>query len=130
MNLLKRFFRWIRHFFFPPPGSPRWVRVAPYAVMGVITLLVIVGGAYGWDYTNSTTFCGTGCHTMPPEYASYLISPHARVNCVECHLGREFVGNAAFSKLGDAKHGTSMLFTTYTYPIKAEELRPARDTCE
>jgi len=130
MTLVKRFFRWIRHFFFPPPSAPRWVKVAPYAVLGVLTLFVVVGGAYGWDYTNSTTFCGTGCHTMPPEYASYLISPHARVNCVECHLGREFVGNAAFRKLGDAKHGISMLFTTYTYPIRAEELRPARDTCE
>ncbi len=130
MNPFKRFFRWLRHFFFPPPGSPRWVRVAPYAVMGLITLLVIVGGAYGWDYTNSTTFCGTGCHTMPPQYASYLISPHARVNCVECHLGREFVGNQFFRKLGDAKHGIAMLFTTYSYPIKANELRPARETCE
>ena len=43
MNPFRRFFHWLRHFFFPPPGSPRWVRVAPYAVMGVITLLVIVG---------------------------------------------------------------------------------------
>jgi nitrate/TMAO reductase-like tetraheme cytochrome c subunit len=130
MKLLKRFFLWIRHFFFPPHGSSRWVRAAPYIFMGVLTLFVVTGGVYGWDYTNSSTFCGTGCHTMPPEYASYQISPHARVNCVECHLGREFVGNAAFSKLGDAKHGINMLFTTYTYPIVAEDMRPARAACE
>ena len=130
MTLVKRFFRWIRHFFFPPPGSPRWVRVAPYAVLGLLTLFVVVGGVYGWDYTNSNNFCGTLCHTMPPEYASYQVSPHARVNCVECHLGREFVGNAVLGKLQDYKHGVNMLFTNYKFPIQAEDMIPSRAACE
>ena len=25
----------LRNFFFPPAGSPRWVRVLPYAVLGI-----------------------------------------------------------------------------------------------
>jgi cytochrome c5 len=130
MKLVKRFFMWIRHFFFPPPGAPTWVKVTPYAVMGFLTLMVVAGGVYGWDYTNSNSFCGTVCHTMPPQYASYLASPHARVTCVECHLGRVFVGNAFVGKMYDYKHGVNMIFGNYNYPIVAEAMIPARDACE
>ncbi len=129
-KLLTRLYNRLHGFFFPPVGSPMWVRVAPYAFMGVLTLIVISGGVWGWDYTNSNTFCGTVCHTMPPQYASYLVSPHARVTCVECHLGREFVGNAFLGKLQDYKHGVNMLFTNYKYPIVAEDMIPSRAACE
>jgi nitrate/TMAO reductase-like tetraheme cytochrome c subunit len=120
----------LRKFFFPPHGSPRWVMILPYAVLGVLTLLLFVGGAYGWDYTNSSSFCGTTCHTMPPEYAAYETSPHAQVACVECHIGREFIGNQIFRKAGDLKHIVSMTFKTYEYPIFASNMRPARESCE
>ena len=76
----------LRNFFFPPHGSPRWLMILPYAVLGVLTIGLLVGGAYAWDYTNSPSFCGTSCHTMPPEYAAYQESPHARIACVECHI--------------------------------------------
>lgn len=36
-----------------------------------------------WEYTNSAAFCGTTCHTMPPQYTTYLLSPHSRVPCVD-----------------------------------------------
>ncbi len=36
----------------------------------------------------STQFCGAACHTvMDPEFTTYKRSPHARVKCVECHIG-------------------------------------------
>ncbi len=127
---MKRFLAKIRQFFFPPQGSPRWLRILPYAVLGVLTLLVLIGGAYGWDYTNSSPFCGTTCHTMPPEYAAYETSPHAHIACVECHIGREFIGNQIFRKAGDLKHIVSLAFKTYTYPIFADNMRPARESCE
>ena len=79
----------IRRFFFPPEGSPRWVRILPYAVLGVLTLIVLTGAVYGWEYINSPEFCGTACHTMPPEFTSYLTSPHARIDYTrprtDCH---------------------------------------------
>ena len=80
---MSRFTQRLKLFFFPPEGSPRWVRVLPYAVLGVLTLLLLTGSAFAWDYTNSPTFCGTTCHTMPPEYTAYLTSPHARIDCVD-----------------------------------------------
>jgi nitrate/TMAO reductase-like tetraheme cytochrome c subunit/mono/diheme cytochrome c family protein len=127
---MKHFLQWLRHFFFPPPGSPRWIRVLPYAVLGGLTLSLIVSGAYAWDYTNSSPFCGTTCHTMPPEYSAYQVSPHARVACVECHIGRGFVGNQIVRKAGDLKHIFALAFKQYEFPITAAEMRPARDTCE
>jgi nitrate/TMAO reductase-like tetraheme cytochrome c subunit len=90
----------------------------------------MVGGAYAWDYTNSPVFCGTACHTMPPEYTSYLTSPHARVDCVECHIGRDFIATRISRKAGDVRHIFATLFVTYEFPIRAHNMRPARDTCE
>ena len=91
---------------------------------------LLIGGAYAWEYTNSPGFCGTACHTMPPEYAAYEISPHARIYCVECHIGREFVGNQIFRKAGDMRHVFATLFQTYEYPIRVKNMRPAPETCE
>jgi nitrate/TMAO reductase-like tetraheme cytochrome c subunit len=128
--MLKRIRTALRNFFFPPRGSPRWILVLPYAVLGILTISVLVGGAYTWDYTNSPSFCGTTCHTMPPEYAAFQASPHARIACVECHIGREFIGNQIFRKAGDVKHIIAMTFQTYEYPIEIKNMRPARETCE
>ena len=128
--MLQRFRTALRNFFFPPRGSPRWVLILPYAVLGVLTLSLLVGGAYAWDYTNSPSFCGTSCHTMPPEYAAYQVSPHARIACVECHIGREFIGNQIFRKAGDVRHIVAMTFQTYEYPIRVKNMRPAREICE
>ena len=124
------FRRKIRDFLFPPHGSSRWMYIIPYAILSVLIVSLFVSGAYVWDYTNSPTFCGTSCHTMPPEYAAYQISPHARIACVECHIGREFIGNQIFRKAGDLRHVFATLFVTYEYPIRVKNMRPAPEICE
>lgn len=120
----------LKKFFFPPEGTPLWIRVSPYVVLGVLTLVVLLSSAYAWEYTNSPEFCGTACHTMPPEYTSYLTSPHARIDCVDCHIGKGFITTRITRKAGDAKHIIRLLFHDYEFPITAGELRPARETCE
>jgi nitrate/TMAO reductase-like tetraheme cytochrome c subunit len=127
---MKKFRSWLKGFFFPPPNAPLSIRILPYAILGILTFTVLVGGAYGWQYTNSPSFCGTTCHTMPPEYAAYQVSPHANIACVECHIGREFIGNQIFRKAGDIKHLIATTFQTYEYPIMATTMRPARESCE
>ncbi|MBM2851352.1 MAG: cytochrome c family protein [Anaerolineales bacterium] len=127
---MKRLRAALRNFFFPPPGAPRFVRLLPYMTLGLLTAFVVVSSAYAWDYTNSPPFCGETCHTMPPEYSAYQISPHARIACVECHIGREFVGNQILRKAGDIKHIVALAFKKYEFPITAGEMRPARETCE
>lgn len=120
----------IRNFFFPPSDSSLGARALPYIILGLLTLIVLIAGAYAWDYTNSPEFCGTACHTMPPEFTAYLVSPHARVDCVDCHIGRGFIATRITRKAGDVKHIVATAFKTYEFPIRAESLRPARETCE
>jgi nitrate/TMAO reductase-like tetraheme cytochrome c subunit len=127
---MSKFINRIKLFFFPPAGTPRWLRILPYAFLGFLTLVIFISSAYAWDYTNSPEFCGTACHTMPPEYTSYLTSPHARVDCVDCHIGKGFITTRITRKAGDAKHIIRLAFKDYEFPITAGELRPARETCE
>ena len=127
---MKKLLQKIKQFFFPPAGTPRWLRVLPYAVLGVFTLVLLTAAAYTWEYTNSPQFCGTSCHTMPPEYTSYLTSPHARIDCVDCHIGKGFIATRISRKAGDLRHVFKTAFKAYEFPIRADDLRPARETCE
>ncbi len=83
-------------------------------------------------YSESVPFCGTLCHTvMKPEYTSYLASPHARVACVDCHVGR---GASWYvkAKISGLRQVIAVLTKSYPTPIPTpiENLRPARETCE
>ncbi len=127
---MKRIWLTLRRFFFPPAGRRAGRGSPPTRCWARLTLMVGVGGVYTWDYTNSPEFCGTACHTMPPEYTAYLTSPHARIDCVECHIGRGFIATRVSRKAGDIRHIVSLAFEQYEFPIRADDLRPARDTCE
>ena len=127
---MKKFRNWLKHFFFPPANAPFSVRVLPYAILSVLAMAALIGGVSGWDYTNSPSFCGTTCHTMPPQNAAYLVSPHAKVYCTECHIGRSFLGTQLTRKTEDLYEIYSMVFHAYTFPIQASRSRPARETCE
>src|SRR5258708_6385624 len=99
----------------------------------VVFLLVSAIGSYQtYHYTESVQFCGQACHgVMKPELVTYLHSPHARVACAECHIGK---GAAWYvrAKLS----GTYQLYATmadkYPRPIPTpvKNLRPAQETCE
>jgi hypothetical protein len=107
-----------------------------FSYFAIITLLFILLSAFGsfkaYEYTESDEFCGTMCHkVMEPEYTAYLNSPHARVGCVQCHIGS---GADWFvrSKLSGSYQVYSVLFNKYSRPIPTpiQDLRPARETCE
>jgi hypothetical protein len=120
----------LSNFFFPPAGSPRWMYILPYLILAVLAITLIGGGTYTWDYSNSPKFCGTTCHTMPPQNAAYLASPHANVYCTECHIGRGFFGQTLSRKSQDVREIVAMTFHLYEYPIRASQTRPALETCE
>jgi hypothetical protein len=105
-------------------------------LVGVATFLnvLIFGTASfrGVTYMDSTQFCGQTCHTvMMPEFTAYQGSPHARVECVGCHIGPG-AGWFVRSKLSGIRQVFAVTFHTYSRPIHApvKYLRPARETCE
>jgi len=106
----------------------RWVVII--AVLAVLTLSAVTVSATTWEYTNSPEFCGTVCHTMPPEYTAYQVSPHARVDCVDCHLGQDSFLLTVPRKAREVRHVINALTQSYEPPIYVKSLRPARDTCE
>lgn len=102
----------------------------------VLTLanLLFLGAASirGLHFMESAEFCGTACHSvMGPEWATYQASPHARVACVQCHVG-EGVDALVESKIQGAWQMISAAFDLYDRPIPTpvHTLRPARETCE
>jgi len=120
----------LKNFLFPEPGSPRWKFYLPLIVIIVGGLSVFYGGVTAWEYSNSPEFCGTACHTMPPQSTVYLRSPHANVTCEECHIGRTSFFNMVVRKSRGLDEVYAEVFHQYEYPLFAEALRPAVDTCE
>lgn len=120
--MIRKGLRWIRQ---------RWkLALAALGGLGLVGAIVFVIGVTVWEYTNSTAFCGTTCHTMPPEYVAYQQSPHARVSCVDCHLGQESVLRAIPRKAMEVRHVVFAVTQDYEVPIYVRSMRPARDTCE
>lgn len=120
----------LRKFFFPAPDSPRWILLLPYITLIVIGLAIVFGGIHTWEYTNSNEFCGTVCHTMPPQSVVFQESPHSNVTCEECHIGRASFFDQAMRKTQGIKESYYQIFNLYEFPIRAKVLRPAVETCE
>lgn len=115
--------------------SRPWVRNVSFAVL-VLTpanLLIVGMASYkGVEYMDSPQFCGQVCHeVMEPEYVAYQGGAHARVACVDCHIGPG-AGWFVRSKLSGARQVVAVLLNSHERPIPTpvHDLRPSRDTCE
>jgi len=104
-----------------------------FILLSAVNVVILVVATYkGVEVMDSTQFCGAACHSvMDPEYTTYQRSPHARVKCVECHIGpgaNWFVK----SKLSGSWQLVSVALDLYPRPIPVpvHNLRPARETCE
>jgi hypothetical protein len=102
-------------------------------VLTFVNIVIISLAAYsGVEYMDSPTFCGQVCHSvMTPEFTAHQISPHARVTCVQCHIGPG-AGFFVKSKLDGLRQVVAVTFGTYSKPIHSpvHTLRPARVVCE
>jgi nitrate/TMAO reductase-like tetraheme cytochrome c subunit len=98
----------------------------------LFVFLTALGSYRTYHFTESTEFCGEVCHTvMEPEYTTYALSPHARVACVDCHIG-EGAKWYVKSKIDGLYQVYATLRDIYPKPVPTpiESLRPAQDTCE
>jgi hypothetical protein len=98
----------------------------------VFVVLSALGSYRAYEFTDSVQFCGQLCHSvMNPEFTAYQGSPHARVRCVDCHVGPGATWYVR-SKLSGARQVYATVFHTFPKPIPSpvENLRPAQETCE
>jgi hypothetical protein len=105
----------------------------------VLVALVIVfmfmsafGSYRAYEYTESVVFCGQACHSvMKPEFVAYQASPHAKVRCVECHVG-EGAGAYVNSKFTGMRQLWGVVTGHYNRPIETpvRNLRSATETCQ
>ncbi|MBD3402893.1 cytochrome C [candidate division GN15 bacterium] len=97
-----------------------------------LLILVVYSGTKAYEATDSVEFCGETCHTvMEPQAVTYENSAHARVPCVDCHIGP----GASFyvrSKVDGIRQLWNTALNTYSRPIETPvaNLRPAQETCE
>ena len=101
-----------------------------------VSFVFICASAFGsyraYEYTESVEFCGQACHTvMKPEFVAFHATSHARIRCVDCHVGHG-AESYARSKLSGARQLVSLVTGSYSKPIETpvHNMRPANETCE
>lgn len=115
-------------------NDPRQRRTA--FVLAGLSFIFIFMSAFGsyraYEYSESVDFCGKTCHSvMKPEHVAFLATSHARIRCVDCHVGHG-AESYARSKLNGARQLYSLAFNKYSKPINTpvHNMRPANETCE
>ena len=116
---------------FKNPRQRRSLLLLGIGAVGFL-LLSAFGSYQTYHYAESTQFCGEVCHkAMNPELVAYKHGAHARVDCVECHVGS---GVQWFikAKLNGTHQLIAYTLDNYKRPIGTplKNLRPAQDTCE
>lgn len=100
--------------------------------MVVFIGMSVIGSYRAYEFTDSVSFCGQLCHNvMNPELTAYQLSPHARVACVDCHVGAGATWYVK-SKLSGTRQVFKAVLNTFPRPIPTpvHNLRPAQETCE
>lgn len=98
----------------------------------MFVLMSAVGSYRAYEFTDSVEFCGQLCHSvMHPEFTAHQNSPHARVACVDCHVGAG-AGWYVRSKMSGTRQVFKTILNTFPRPIETPvaNLRPAPETCE
>ncbi|MBV9216149.1 MAG: NapC/NirT family cytochrome c [Acidobacteria bacterium] len=104
-----------------------------FMVLAFSFLFLTAFGSYrAFEYTESVSFCGQACHSvMKPEFVAYGASPHARVACVECHVGSG-AGGYAQSKINGMRQLYGVISGHYSRPIETpvKNIPAAAETCQ
>jgi hypothetical protein len=116
------------------PGTA-WRRLGLFfAVTALVNALVVSLVTYrAIHQMESVQFCGQSCHVMTPQAKAHPVSAHARIACVECHVGQ---GAAGFleAKLAGTRQLFEVAFDSYPRPVPSPlasgRLVATRETCE
>jgi len=105
-----------------------------FAVTTAANIIIGTQGTYrAVQHMETPQFCGQSCHVMKPEFTAHQNSPHARVECVDCHVAPGAAGWMA-SKMAGTRQLRDVVFHRAHYPIESaiesNRLVPSRVTCE
>ncbi|RFC48409.1 MAG: NapC/NirT cytochrome c family [Verrucomicrobia bacterium] len=116
---------------FSNPAQRRSLILFAIGALGFV-MLSAFGSYQTYHYSESVQFCGQVCHrAMNPEFVAYQRGSHARVDCVDCHIGS---GAEWFikAKINGTHQLIAYTLNNYSRPIGTplKNLRPAQDICE
>jgi nitrate/TMAO reductase-like tetraheme cytochrome c subunit len=113
---------------------PRDRKIATVFTIGAVLFLMVtaLGSYQSYHYSESVQFCGQVCHVpMKPEFTAYQSSPHAKVECVACHVGK---GAEAYlkAKINGVHQLKGVIMGDYHRPIQTpvRNMRTAQEICE
>lgn len=114
-------------------NNPRRRRaLITFLVASMIFLFISAFGSYrAFEFTESVTFCGQVCHeVMKPEFIANQASPHAKVACVECHVGEGAEGYVK-AKMGGVRQLIGVITGNFSRPIKTpvHNMVDTKETC-
>jgi hypothetical protein len=111
-------------------GSPEWPRIdlnepRQRRVLWILLLataanvVILSMGTYGGvKYMGTNEFCGQVCHTaMAPQFTAHQTGPHARIECVACHIGPG-AGSFIGAKLSGSRRLLAVATGRYARPIR------------
>jgi len=92
--------------------------IAAVAVLTIVNLGIVGLASVGVvHYTESNQFCGQVCHTpMTPQFTAHAVSPHAKVDCVSCHVSPGASGLVT-AKLNGTRQLYLLAVNKYERPI-------------
>jgi hypothetical protein len=105
-----------------------------FAVTTAINIVIGTQGTYrAVEHMETVQFCGQTCHVMKPEFTAHRNSPHARVECADCHVSPGTAGWVESKKAG-TRQLIDVVFHRVHYPIasamESNRLVPSLGTCE
>jgi hypothetical protein len=105
-----------------------------FGVTALVNALVVSLVTYRAVHQMETVqFCGQTCHVMTPQAKAHPVSAHARLACVECHVGEGARGWFE-SKAAGTRQLFEVAFDSYPRPVPSPlasgRLVPTRETCE
>ena len=101
------------------------------AIGALFLLLSAVGSYQTYRVTSSVQFCGQACHQpMEPQFVTYQHSPHAKVECTECHIGSG-AANFIKAKFNGVHQLYAAAFNDFHRPIRISgKIEINQKTCE